>query len=147
MTLDLFERGPRSNEWFLDIDDSGVVDGLTLVEGYDPNGRAPEEVAIMEKARLYQAHSVFFEASRNGRPPVPQAFVYISQDGSDGEAFADLHKRLWSWGGVPLLYRRTPGQIQLFLAFSSSKRTSVSCFTGEAKMNGRIRVSMSFALF
>ncbi|MGD0548774.1 MAG: N-6 DNA methylase, partial [Terracidiphilus sp.] len=24
------------------------------------------------------------------------------------------HKRLWSWGGVPLLYRKTPGLVQLF---------------------------------
>jgi hypothetical protein len=25
-----------------------------------------------------------------------------------------LHKRLWSWGGVPLVYRAAPGTIQLF---------------------------------
>lgn len=68
----------------------------------------------MEKARLYGAHSVFFEAERNGRAPVPQAFVFVSNDGDDDREFAELHKRLWSWGGVPILYRRTPGQIQLF---------------------------------
>ncbi|WP_231472080.1 hypothetical protein [Novosphingobium sp. CECT 9465] len=29
-------------------------------------------------------------------------------------AFAELHKRLWSWSGVPIVYRAGPGQIQLF---------------------------------
>jgi len=57
---------------------------------------------------------VFFEASRNGRPPVAQAFVFISNAPTDDIEFAKLHKRLWSWGGVPLLYRKTNGLVQLF---------------------------------
>jgi hypothetical protein len=118
MTLDLFgdaESGP--SRWFVDLeqpDRARRIDGLVLVESYDRTARPPEEVATMEKARSYGAHSVFFEAGRNGRAPVPQAFVFVSKDGTDDEAFADLHKRLWSWGGVPIVYRRTPGQIQLF---------------------------------
>ena len=67
---------------------------------------------MMEKAKAYGAHAVFFEAGRNDRPPVAQAFVFVS-DGPDPK-FAELHKRLWSWGGVPLLYRKTPGLVQLF---------------------------------
>jgi hypothetical protein len=118
MTLDLFsdaESGP--SRWFVDIeqpDRARHIDGLVLVEDYDRAARPPEEVATMEKARSYGAHSVFFEAGRNGRAPVPQAFVFVSKDGTDDEEFAELHKRLWSWGGVPIVYRRTPGQIQLF---------------------------------
>ncbi|PCI57352.1 MAG: SAM-dependent methyltransferase [Alphaproteobacteria bacterium] len=68
----------------------------------------------MEKAKAYGAHSVFFEAERNGRPPVAQAFIFVSSDSDGDEEFAKLHKRLWSWGGVPLLYRKTRGLIQLF---------------------------------
>lgn len=68
----------------------------------------------MEKAAFYNAHSVFFESGRNGRPPVAQAFIYLSEGHVDDAAFAELHKRLWSWGGVPLLYRRTAGLVQLF---------------------------------
>ena len=68
----------------------------------------------MEKAAFYKAHSVFFEAGRNGRPPVAQAFVYISDGPANDDKFAELHKRLWSWGGVPLVYRRTTGLVQLF---------------------------------
>lgn len=118
MTLDLFgdtDSGPT--RWFVDLeqpDRAKQIDGLVLVESYDRTARPPEEVATIEKARSYGAHSVFFEAGRNGRAPVPQAFVFVSKDGTDDEAFADLHKRLWSWGGVPIVYRRTPGQIQLF---------------------------------
>jgi hypothetical protein len=118
MTLDLFsDAATEQKRWFVELDQAGTVqqiDGLVMVDGYDSAGRPPEEVATMEKARFYKAHSVFFEAGRNGRAPVAQAFVFVSKDGSDDQEFADLHKRLWSWGGVPLLYRRTPGQIQLF---------------------------------
>jgi hypothetical protein len=117
MTLDLFSDAAEPNRWFIQLDQANAaqqIDGLVIVDGYDRTGRPPEEVATMEKARFYKAHSVFFEVGRNGRAPVPQAFVFVSKDGGDDEEFADLHKRLWSWGGVPLLYRRTPGQIQLF---------------------------------
>ena len=85
-----------------------------LVRGYQRNGRPPEEVAMMEKAKSYDAYAVFFEAERKGRPPVAQAFVFVSDGPEVCPEFAKIHKRLWSWGGVPLIYRKTPGAIQLF---------------------------------
>nr|VFK31355.1 MAG: N-6 DNA Methylase [Candidatus Kentron sp. MB]VFK34710.1 MAG: N-6 DNA Methylase [Candidatus Kentron sp. MB]VFK76959.1 MAG: N-6 DNA Methylase [Candidatus Kentron sp. MB] len=108
-------------QWLIDLDnpDNGAVpDGLVPVEGYRKEGRPPEEVAIMEKAEYYGASAVFFEAERNGKPPLAQAFVFVS-DGSDRDpirekTFAKLHQRLWSWGGVPLVYRKTSGLVQLF---------------------------------
>jgi len=103
--------------WLIDLNDTSVgttVDGLVPVEGYTYEGRPPEEVATMEKAKAYGAHSVFFEAGRNGRPSVPQAFVFISDGPADDTHFGELHRRLWSWGGVPLIYRKTPGLVQLF---------------------------------
>ena len=90
------------------------MDGLVLVKGYKREGRTPEEVVMLEKASAYGAHSVFFEAGRYGHPPVAQAFVFVSDGPANDQQFAELHKRLWSWGGVPLLYRKTPGLIQLF---------------------------------
>ncbi len=68
----------------------------------------------MERARDYGAQYVFFEASRNGKPQVAQAFVFIAASHDEDAAFADTHKKLWSWGGVPLLYRKLPGLVQLF---------------------------------
>ena len=91
-----------------------MVDGLVRVDDFDPMNEVPEVVAVLEKARRYGAHSVFFEAARNGRPPVAQAFIFVAEGGLDDATFAEIHKRLWSWGGVPLLYRVVPGQIQLF---------------------------------
>src|ERR1700675_2912507 len=96
-------------KWLVDLDASAkglAVDGLVPVRGYHRDGRPPEEVAMMEKAAAYGADAVFFEAARNGRPPVAQAFVFVSDGPVDDVQFAGLHQRLWSWGGVPLLYRK-----------------------------------------
>lgn len=94
--------------------DLPVVDGLVPVAGYDHAGRPPEEVAIMEKALSYGARAVFFEAARHGGAAVAQAFIFDVADEPDDARFAELHKRLWSWGGVPLVYRAGRGAIQLF---------------------------------
>lgn len=102
--------------WWRDLGgatESPSMDGLLQVAGYRPDGRPPDEVVMMEKASAYGAFAVFFEAGRNGKAPVAQALIFIS-DGSDDSAFSELHKRLWSWGGVPLVYRKVPGQVQLF---------------------------------
>jgi len=104
-------------EWLIELGETTAgapVDGLEPVNGYSPNGRPPEEVAMIEKAEAYRAHSVFFEAGRNGGPPVAQAFVYVSDGPADDPEFGELHRKLWSWGGVPLLYRKTSGLVQLF---------------------------------
>lgn len=94
--------------------DIAPVDGLVLVKGYRKNGHPPEEVAMMEKAEEYGATAVFFEAGRDGRPAVAQALIYVSDGPVIDKGFADLHRRLWSWGGVPLVYRVTCGLVQLF---------------------------------
>ena len=104
-------------QWLIDLDGAAAatgVDGLVRVNEYRRKGHRPEEVAMMEKAEAYGAEAVFFEASRNERPPVAQAFVYVSDGPADDPEFAKLHQRLWSWGGVPLVYRSTPGLVQLF---------------------------------
>lgn len=104
-------------KWLIELERQPVgalPDGLVLVDDYAPEGRPPEEVAIMEKAKSYNAQFVFFEAGQNGRPAIAQAFVFVSDGHDDDQQFANLHKRLWSWGGVPLVYRKTPGLVQLF---------------------------------
>ncbi|MDZ7618376.1 MAG: SAM-dependent methyltransferase, partial [Patescibacteria group bacterium] len=103
--------------WLTNLDKTGsgsVVDGLVLVEGYCRARRPPDEVAIMEKAEEYGATAVFFEAGREGRPALAQALVFVSGGPARDQSFAQLHQRLWSWGGVPLVYRVTPGLVQLF---------------------------------
>ncbi len=105
-----------ARQWLINLGSTGAgtVDGLLSVKGYRKDSQPPEEVAIMEKAEDYGATAVFFEAGRDGRPPLAQAFVFVSDGPAHDQSFAHLHQRLWSWGGVPLLYRKTPGLIQLF---------------------------------
>jgi hypothetical protein len=104
-----------SGRWLFDFrDDPGRrVDGLVPVEGFQPSGAA-EVVVVMEKARDYGAKAVFFEAGRDGRPDVAQAFIFVSNGPEDDPGFAETHRKLWSWGGVPLAYRVQPGLLQLF---------------------------------
>lgn len=90
------------------------VKGLVPVYGYQPDGRPPEEVAIMEKAAEYGADAVFFELEQYGRRASVQAFIYGANTLTNDKDFAERHRKLWSWGGVPLVYRRTPGLLQLF---------------------------------
>ena len=89
-----------------------LTDGLVLTHKYSTQGRPPEEVLMIERAAGYGAAAVFFGTGRNDRTPTAQAFVY--DDSLSDEAFANIHKKLWSWGGVPLVYRRTRGLLQLF---------------------------------
>src|SRR6478752_6459574 len=103
-------------QWLMDVGTAQAVpvDGLVPVAGYKRAGRPPEEVSIIEKAASFGAHAVFFEASRNERSPIPQAFIFVTDDDEDDAAFGEIHRRLWSWGGVPLIYRRTRAALQLF---------------------------------
>lgn len=104
-------------EWLFAIGgdtDAPAVEGLVAVRDFDPLGQVPDVVAMIERAHAYGARAVFFEAQRNGRAPVAQAFIFDARDHPDDARFAELHKRLWSWGGVPLVYRAGPGIIQLF---------------------------------
>ena len=117
MTIEALNNTEATVDWLFSIGEGRglpAIDGLLAVDDYDPKGRSPEEVAIMEKAHSYGARAVFFEAERHGRSPIAQAFIFESTDELDDARFAELHKRLWSWGGVPLVYRAAPGCIQLF---------------------------------
>lgn len=110
-------------KWLIELskeDTKSSADGLVLVKGFRALDLSPEQYAMMEKAESYEAHSVFFEASRNNRSPVAQAFIYVSDHPGESQEFAVFHKRLWSWGGVPLLYRKTPGKVELFRCASKA---------------------------
>jgi N-6 DNA Methylase len=104
-----------SGQWLVDFvsDNPRCVDGLIPVEGFQRNA-SPEVVSIMEKAKAYGAAAVFFEAGRSERPDSAQAFVFISKGPEEDADFAEVHRKLWSWGGVPLVYRVQPGLLQLF---------------------------------
>ena len=104
-------------KWLTDFGVDGnpaVVNGLVPVHGYVNTDRPAEEVAITENAEHSRADAVFFEAPRDGKAPVAQAFLYRSDGPAQSPDFAALYQRLWSWGGVPLVYRVTSGLVQFF---------------------------------
>lgn len=104
-------------QWLFDFDNadaSVVADGIVTVENFSNAKQLPEVVAVMEKAKHYKADGVFFEASHEGKPPAAQAFIYRENGAARDVDFGKLHQQLWSWGGVPLAYRVTPGLVQLF---------------------------------
>jgi hypothetical protein len=116
----------------LSSDALGAVEGLVSVKNFDRILHAPEQVILLEKAAQYGAQAVFFEASRNGKPSLAQAFVFIADGPESNQQFAQTHRKLWSWGGVPLLYRKLPGQLQLFRCAHKPDFYSTS---GEPKCN------------
>ncbi len=70
----------------------------------------------LEKAKSFGASHVFFRA-RDGRPKVAEALVFDDSSGNGvrtDQDFAHLHRRLWSWGVVPLVYRRLSGRVDIF---------------------------------
>jgi hypothetical protein len=78
---------------------------------------ADARVMIEKAGRQFGATHVFFR-SRPGRPIVPEALVFDEAAGKGtrrtDEKFAELHRRLWSWGAVPLVYRRLPARVDVF---------------------------------
>lgn len=77
---------------------------------------ADTRVILRKAAEQFGATHVFFR-SRPGRPSVPEALVFDDTDihrSRSKEQFAELHRRLWSWGAVPLVYRRLPGRVDIF---------------------------------
>jgi len=104
-------------KWLFDFGnaDAGIfADGIVTVDTFSKVKQLPEVVAVMEKAKHYKADGVFFEAPRDGKPPVAQAFIYRENGAASDLDFGKLHQQLWSWGGVPLVYRVNPGLVQLF---------------------------------
>jgi hypothetical protein len=105
--------------WLLEIGNgtNPKLDGLTYLSdfftgGVPPLYASPEAVSVMERARDFGAIAVFFEASRESTSSVPLALIFCD-DGSLSD-FASLHRRLWSWGAVPLAYVSSHGKVLLY---------------------------------
>lgn len=94
-----------------------VESGLVAVGDLAQVSKLPADArVIVEKAAdQFRATHVFFR-SRPGRPTVPEALVFddAGEDSRSNQEFAELHRRLWSWGAVPLVYRRLPGHVDVF---------------------------------
>ncbi len=103
-------------DWLIESESAKnpAAGGILAVDSYSRSDLLPEEVVVMEKAVHYRADAVLFETRRDGQPAVPQAFIYKAKGNESEHDFAELHRRLWSWGGVPIVYRVTIGKIEMF---------------------------------
>ena len=101
--------------WLADLTGSGAQEpgeGLVAVAGHEDRDADPAQRLVLEKAAMYGADYVFFRAATAIQGVSAVALVFVDDARSDSE-FADLHRRLWSWGGVPLVFRKTRGRIDL----------------------------------
>ena len=98
--------------WLRSLGELGAVlpEGLVPVDYTGPS-LLPEQQAFLERAKHYGARYVFFQAS-GALQTEPIALVYVD-DGLEDKAFAQLHRQLWSWGAVPLVYRKVLGRVDL----------------------------------
>ena len=87
------------------------VDGLVSLAGDAWRQAEPARYEVLERAAGYGADYVFFREV-DGRAPVATALVYVDDTRTD-EAFAELHRRLWNWGAVPLVYRKRGARVDL----------------------------------
>lgn len=100
--------------WLRSLEVSGTappVEGLVAVAGAWPTGD-PAQTLVLERAAQYGADFVLFRAASATQPAAAEALVYVDDDRSD-EEFAALHRRLWSWGAVPLVFRRRRARVDL----------------------------------
>jgi type I restriction-modification system DNA methylase subunit len=95
------------------VPDSPGTSGLVFVEEFPPPNEY-ERIAL-EKAKKYKADAVYFRRFDDGRAPKPQIYIYdfTSRQESEDE-IAELHRRLWNAGQVPLFFIFTKTQVKIF---------------------------------
>jgi len=91
---------------------SNLREGLVAVASDKWQASDQRRVVILEKAACYGADYVLFRPGLAEQPVVAEALIFVDDDLSDDE-FAALHRRLWSWGGVPLVFRKKAGRVDL----------------------------------
>jgi len=104
---------PGSLHWLqaLTTGAAAGISGLVSLTGDDWRQAGPGQHEVLERAAQYGAAFVFFR-EMEGRPPAAQALVYVDDALTDA-AFAELHRRLWNWGVVPLVYRKRGARVDL----------------------------------
>lgn len=101
-------------DWLRELRKAGgkPLEGLVALAGGAWRADDPRRVVVLEKAAGYGADYVLFRPAAPDQPVVPEALIYVD-DGLRDEEFAELHRRLWSWGGVPLVFRKQAGRVDL----------------------------------
>ncbi len=73
------------------------------------------EIIALEQAEKYEADAVYFRYFDNGRPPMPQIYIYdYTLNEKSDEEIAKLHKRLWNAAKVPLFFVFLKTEVKIF---------------------------------
>lgn len=131
-------EGKNSSEFIeaLDKFDMTSNSGLVFVKNNNNNTIAFEERLALETAEKYKATAVYFRRFANGRPSVPQIYVYdytsVSIDESEKQKIAELHKALWNSSLVPLFFIYTKTGVSIFNCHKQPRldnRTGRVCYS------------------
>jgi hypothetical protein len=104
----------------LDMLDMTCNSGLVFTVDKDDLSKISHESEriALETAEKYKASAVYFRRFPNGRPSIPQIYVYDYTSKQLGETekqdIATLHKYLWNSALVPLFFVFTKTEISIF---------------------------------
>jgi Eco57I restriction-modification methylase len=94
------------------MSETGESPGLVFV-GRDISDR--HEFIALEYAKKYGANAVYFRRFDDGRPPIPQIYIYdFTENKNDDFEIADLYKKLWNSGQVPLFFIFYKTEVKIF---------------------------------
>jgi len=101
------------------VSETGESPGLVFVGGeiYDPY-----EFIALEYAKKYGANAVYFRRFDDGRPPIPQIYIYnFTENGRGDFEIAELYKKLWNSGQVPLFFIFYKTEVKIFSCLQQPK--------------------------
>ncbi len=100
----------------IDPENSGSS-GLVL-KNHTPDNH--HETLALEKALKYGVDAIYFRRFDDGRPSIPQIYIYDYTQHEKGEnEIGELHRRLWNSGQVPLFFIFTRTEIKIFNCLQS----------------------------
>ena len=113
-------QGAMNNKDFLDalqvlaFDTSSPASGLLFTKTVYKNIPFNERL-LLQKAQSLKASAVYFRRFDGKNNSTPQIFIYDNSSNSlDGKDLADIHKKIWSSGIVPLYYVFDKTQLKVF---------------------------------
>ncbi|MBN2396092.1 MAG: N-6 DNA methylase [Candidatus Atribacteria bacterium] len=103
------------NSWLKNFDMSSENSGLIVAKDFQKIKNPYERVAL-QAAKKYEVTAVYFRRFDNGRPPIPQIYIYdyTQEEKKDKHQIAELHRRLWNAGQVPLFFIFTKTDVKIF---------------------------------
>ena len=93
------------------MSETGKSPGLVFVGEKTTNH---SEILALEYAKKYGADAVYFRRFDDGRPPIPQIYIYDFTKNEKDDEIGVLYKRLWNSGQVPLFFIFNKTEVKIF---------------------------------